>query len=130
MKLKNHTTYDKKILFVTILCSTFEENDNIINQIIEKYKDYLIKNPGICIIFDTRRLNYVNPKSAWAYSNMLSKLNNLAKKNVTCSCVIMQNKMLKDLFNTVIKVHPIVVPFKIISNNQEALNFILEKIKN
>jgi hypothetical protein len=130
MKLKNHKDYNQKILFVMVTCQKFDCPKEIMNSILEQYKTYLEENPGISTVFDTRQLNYVSPKTAWEGASMICRLNNLAKRNVKCSCIIMGNKLIKDLFNTVTKVHPVIVPYKIADNNQEALDFVVEKMKN
>jgi len=130
IKLKNHKEYNKKILFVMVTCNKFDCPKNIMEEILSVYKGYLQENPNISTIFDTRQLNYVSPKTAWEGASMICRLNNLAKKNVLCSCIIMGSKMMKDLFNTVSKVHPVVVPYKIVDNNQDALAFVTEKMKN
>jgi len=129
MKLKNHKDYDKKILFIMVTCQKFDCSKDLMNDILNNYKNYLEENPGISTIFDTRQLNYVSPQTAWEGSSMICRLNNLAKKNVSCSCIIMGNKLIKDLFNTVTKVHPVIVPYKIVDNNQEALDFVVGKMK-
>ena len=130
MKLKNHKEFNKKILFVMVTCQNFDCSKDMMNDILNKYKTYLEENPGISTIFDTRQLSQVSAKTAWEGASMICKLNNLAKRNVSCSCIIMGNKLIKDLFNTVTKVHPIIVPYKIAENNQEALDFVIEKMKN
>lgn len=130
MKLKNHKDYGKKILFIMVTCQKFDCSKDLMNDILNNYKNYLEENPGISTIFDTRQLNYVSPQTAWEGASMICRLNNLAKKNVSCSCIIMGNKLIKDLFNTVTKVHPVIVPYKIVDNNQEALDFVVGKMKN
>ena len=114
IKLKNHKEYNKKILFVMVTCNKFDCPKSMMEEILSVYKGYLEENPN----------------TAWEGASMVCKLNNLAKKNVLCSCIIMGNKMIKDLFNTVSKVHPVVVPYKIVDNNQDALAFVTEKMKN
>lgn len=130
MKLKNHTEYNKKILFLMINCSNLNCSKDEMNIMLKEYRNYIEDNKNLSIIFDARLLSSVNPKTAWEGASMICKLNNIAKDNVLCSCVIMGNKIVKDLFNTVVKIHPIVVPFKIASDNQDAFKFVTEKMKN
>lgn len=130
MKLKNHSQYNKKILFFYVKASRLEYDRKVMEETIQSYKKMLEENKDLSIIFDVRQLGYVNPKMAWEGASLVCKLNNLATQNVLCSCIIMENETIRKLFNMVTKVHPIIVPFKMIKNNQEALDFVISKMKN
>ena len=129
MKLKNHTKYNKKILFVSVVCSDFVCNKSIIDEIANQYEEHLKNNTELSVILDARTLNFLNPKIAWEGANVLCRFNTLAKSNVLSSCLVINNKNIVNLINMIIKVHPLVVPFKIVKTNEEALNFFTENIK-
>lgn len=129
MQLKNHKQYGRKILFVMVTCTNFNCNEVMMKEMIEKYKKYLDENPGISLIFDSRQVKSVSPQTAWKGANLICKLNGIAKKNVNCSCIIMDNKILRDLFNTITKVHQVVVPYKIVATNQEAMDYVISQFK-
>lgn len=129
MKLKKHTIYDKKILFVMIKCKHFDMEESSMKECIESYKNYIEQNNNLSIIYDARNLNSVNTQIAWKGASLLCRLNGIAKKNVISACLIMNNISIKTLFNTVTKIHPIIVPFKIVQNNNDALEFVTSKMK-
>lgn len=130
MKLKNHKEYNKKILFVMVTCNELALDKSTMQMIMDDYKNYLNKNKDLSIIYDTRQLSRMSARTAWEGASMICKFNDIARQNVIASCVIMENKTIKNLFNTVTKVHPPVVPLKVVDNNQQALDFVIEKMKN
>lgn len=130
MKLKNHKEYNKKILFVLVTCKELKLDKNIMKKVIDEYKKYLDENKNLSIIYDTRQLSYLNPRTAWEGASMICNLNDIARQNVIASCVIMENRSIRSLFNTVSRVHPPVVPLKVVENNQQAMEFVIEKMKN
>lgn len=129
MKLKNHKEYGQKILIVVLKCSSFN-SASVLEKILPEYQKYLEENPGLSTVFDTRSVKYINPKAAWDSTNVLCKINSIARQNVLCSAIIMDNKLIIELFNNINKAHPSVVPYKIVTNNQEALDFVTQKMKN
>ena len=129
MKLKKHTIYDKKILFVMINCKNFDMNEELMKECVETYKNYIKENDNLSIIYDARNLSSVKGQVAWKGASMICQLNGIAKKNVISACLIMNNISIKTLFNSVTKIYPIIVPFKIVQNNNDALEFITSKMK-
>ena len=129
LKLKKHTLYDKKILFVMVNCKHFDMDENTMKDCIENYKNYIEQNEKLSIIYDARNLNSVKGQVAWKGASLICQLNGIAKKNVTSACLIMNNISIQTLFNSVTKIYPIIVPFKIVQNNNEALDFITSKMK-
>ena len=130
MKLKNHKEHNKKILFVMLLKPHIDYNKELMLKTIEEYKKHIIENKDLSIIIDTRQLNTLSPKLAWEGAGLASKLNSVSQQNVRCSCLIMEPGIIKTLFNTITKVHPVVVPFKVVSDNKNAMDFVIEKMKN
>lgn len=129
MKLKNHTLYDRKILFIMVNNKKFDMPDNIMKDCVDKYKKYIEENDNLSIIYDSRNLNDIDAKIAWKGASMMCKLNGMAKKNVSSSCLIVNNDSIKTLFNTITKIYTIVVPFKLVKNNNEALDFVTSFMK-
>ena len=133
MDLKNHKKYNKKILLVK--CKNFNFSREEMKKIIDNYKKYLIENEDISLIFDTTTLEIdllsvpSATKMVWSGASMLSELNEIAKKNVICSCIIIKNKFFRDTFNTIIKVNKVIVPYKIVENDSDAFSFVFSKIK-
>jgi len=128
IKVKNHKKYNKKIVFII-----FEEcdinNEENLNVVINEYHKIIKENPGICSIIDARNVKGFSKTLAFSKAKTLKKYEELVKANLTSMSILLTSPVLKMLMTAVTKIHPFVVPTKVVNSNSEATEFVIEFMK-
>lgn len=127
IKVKKHTETNTKLILLTILQEKLIYDMPKLQDLYNSIKDSVEANKGAALIIDCRRIKSVDTKIAWEGASILVKLDPITKRNLLRNCMVMENSLLENLVNLILKVHPPVIPFKIVKNNQEALQFSIQK---
>ena len=126
--IKNHKKYNKKIMFLI-----FDECDITDEDIVEKmfveYHKVIEDNPGISSIVDARNVKSCSKTLAFSKVKSLKKYDELARKNLLCMSILLDNPVLKLLLDAVTKVHKFIVPTKIVKDNKEAMDYVISQFK-
>ena len=126
--IKNHKKYNKKIVFV-IFNEYYIEDEVKLKSVVQKYHDIIRDNPGICSVIDARNVKGCSKTLAFSKAKNLKKYEEMVKANLTCMSILLDNPILKMLMDAVTKVHPFVVPTKVVKTNKEAMDYIIDNIK-
>jgi hypothetical protein len=126
--IKNHKKYNKKIVFV-IFNECYVDDDAKITSVVKKYHKIIEENKGICSIIDARNVKGCSKTLAFSKAKNLNKYEELVKSNLICMSILMENPVLKMLMDAVTKIHPFVVPTKVVKDNKSAMDFVIENIK-
>ena len=106
--LKNHKRFNKKILF----------DDDF-----KKYEDFLNNNEQLTIIVDARNVKSASTSLAVRKLSLFKKIEPLVKKNVISCSIIINNPIIKTILSTLTRLQPFVVPYKTVSDRQQAMDF-------
>ena len=117
-KLKNYSA-----LFVKINTEQFDFDNKEMDDLINEYKKYIIDNKDIRIIIDARMISSVNRKMVWENIHKIHFSTDI-NKNIKCQSIILNNKLFKNLVNTITKIHPFLVKTAIVNDNSSAIKFI------
>ena len=117
-KLKNYNA-----LFVKINTEQFNFGNEELDKLVNEYKKYIIDNKDIRIIIDARMVSSVNRKMVWENIHKINFSTNI-NKNIKCQSIILNNKLFKNLINTITKIHPFLVKTAIVDDNSSAIKFI------
>ena len=99
------------------------------DEALEKYKQYLLKHNNFRVIINSTGMVGLTSEQV-DYGNLmdkvqkLCKLDELAKKKVKCTAIILNNSLIKDCINFATNVMPFVVPTKLFSNYEEAKAYV------
>jgi len=126
--IKNHKKYNKKIVFV-IFKECFIDDETKLTTIVKQYHKIIEENPGICSIIDARAVKGCSKTLAFSKAKNLKKYEELVKSNLVCMSVLLDNPVLKMLMDAVTRIHPFVVPTKVVKDNKDAMEYIIENIK-
>lgn len=126
--IKNHKKYNKKIVFV-IFKECYIDDESKLTAIVKEYHKIIEENKGICSVIDARAVNGCSKTLAFSKAKNLKKYEELVKSNLVCMSILLDNPVLKMLMGAVTKIHPFVVPTKVVKDNKEAMDYIVENIK-
>ena len=126
--IKNHKKYNKKIVFV-IFNECFIDDEVKLTKIVKEYHKIIEENPGICSVVDGRAVKGCSKTLAFSKAKNLKKYEELVKRNLVCMSILLDNPVLKMLMDAVTRIHPFVVPTRVVNNNKDAMDYILENIK-
>ena len=122
--LKKNKMKNYNVLFIKINSPNLMCDNNTADLYLNKFKEYIIENPGLMLIYDIRLVENINKKLMWEKASSLVSFNDIAKKNIKATAVISNSKLIVGIIKTISKVHPFVTPIKFVNNNKDALNFI------
>lgn len=126
--VKNHKKYNKKIMFLI-----FDECDITDEDIVEKmfveYHKIIEDNPGISSIVDARNVKSCSKTLAFSKVKSLKKYDELARNNLLCMSILLDNPVLKLLLDAVTKVHKFIVPTKVVKDNKSAMDYVVSQFK-
>lgn len=126
--IKNHKKYNKKIVFV-IFNECFIDDEVKLTTIVKEYHKIIEENPGIYSVVDGRAVKGCSKTLAFSKAKNLKKYEELVKRNLVCMSILLDNPVLKMLMDAVTRIHPFVVPTRVVNNNKDAMDYILENIK-
>ena len=122
--IKNHKKYNKKIIF--FIFNECDISDEVaVEKLIVEYHKAIEDSPGISSIIDARNVKSCSKTLAFSKAKTLKKYDELAKKNLFSMSILLDNPILKMLVDAVTKVHPFVVPTKIVKDNKSAMDFVV-----
>lgn len=115
---------EKNILVISCKEEELPYNEELIILAMNSYIKFLQENKNLFVITDVRILKTLQPSVVWdkigKYNMMLKPL---VEKNLKASCLLLTNKTIKILVNSLINVYPPIVPFRICNNFEEAIKF-------
>ena len=123
--IKNHKRYNKKIVFV-IFKECYIDDATILQKVVEDYHSIVTQHKGISSVIDTRNIKGCRKMLAFSQGRDMKKYEEIVKKNLICLSIIMDNVILENLLNAVTSVQPFVIPAKVVKNNTDALDFLIE----
>ena len=123
IKIKKHTSTNTKLILATILQEKLIYDVPKLQKMFDTLKETIESNPESSLIIDCRRVKNVDPKIAWEGASLLVRLDPITKTNLKTNCMVMESKVLENLVNVILKVHKPIIPFKLVKNNQGALQF-------
>ena len=130
IKVKNFAKYNKKIYFFIAKEKNIPNNGELIEEIVEKYRDILTNNPGVITFIDFRIVESFPISLIWNKANgYAGELDPLARKNLFSSCVFVSGPAVKTFVNSILQVYPPVRPLKVCNTNEEGMRFTEEIIK-
>ena len=91
---------------------------------LKEYKKIIQENNGLCVIIDARNIELVSPKLAWESASEIIKFNDIAKKHIRASSILLRNRTIINLVKVITKIHPFITPTKVCQTNEEAMGFI------
>lgn len=121
--LKNHKRYNKKILFIMFEENTVINDEKRIDDDFKKYVEFLTENDQLTIIVDARNVKSASSSLAIRKVGLFKKIEPLVKKNVISCSIIINNQIIKTILSTLTKMQPFVVPYKTVSDRQQAMEF-------
>lgn len=124
---------DKNILTITCKKEELPCNNDLLRKGVDLYKEYLENNNSLIVILDCRLLKSINATYVWEHvGKLFAEIEPIAVKKVLCGILLIDNKIIKILVNSIIKIYPPKRPFSICNNYKEGLKFIenLNKKKN
>jgi hypothetical protein len=125
--IKNHKKYNKKIMFLIFNeCDIDDENE--VERLIVEYHKVIEDNPGISSIIDARNVKSCSKTLAFSKAKTLKRYDAMARKNLLCMSILMDNPILKMLLDAVTKVHSFIVPTKIVKDNKSAMDYVISEI--
>ena len=116
----------RQILFVTFTEREFGMDDNEMGKkIIEKYGKILTKHSDLYIVMDTRKMRSVSPGLGWNLITDLIEHNEVAKKNVRKTAILMISKIMKKyLIDPILCVYSFAAPTEFFEKNDDALRYV------
>lgn len=126
IKIKNHKKYNKKIIFL-IFNDCDINDDNAIEKIIVEYHKIIEDNPGISSIIDARNVKSCSKTLAFSKAKTLKKYDTIARTNLVSMAILLDNPVLKLLMDAVTKVHPFIIPTRIVKDNKGAMDFVVSQ---
>jgi Pyruvate/2-oxoacid:ferredoxin oxidoreductase gamma subunit len=124
--IKNHKKYNKKIIF--LIFNECDINDeNAIEKLIVEYHKVMEENPGISSIIDARNVKSCSKTLAFSKAKTLKKYDTIARANLVSMAILLDNPVLKLLMDAVTKVHPFIIPTKIVKDNKSAMEFVVSQ---
>lgn len=128
LSIKNHKKYGKKIMFL-IFNECKIEDENEVERLFVEYHKIIEENPGISSIIDARNVKGCSKSLAFSKAKVLKKYEDLVIKNLISMSILLDNPILKLLMDAVTKIHPFVVPTKIVKDNKEAMEYVISNFK-
>ena len=130
IKVKNFSKYNKKIYFLIAKEKTIPNDGKLIDEIFVKYRDILVKNPGVITFVDFRIVESFPIPLIWSKANAYAgELDPIARKCLYSSCVFVSGPAVKTFVNSILQVYPPVRPLKVCNTNEEGMKFTEEIIK-
>lgn len=115
---------EKNILVISCKGEELPYNEELIILAMNSYIKFLQENKGLFVIVDIRILKTLQPAVVWDKIGRYNmKLKPLVEKNLKASCILLTNKTIKILVNSLVKVYPPIVPFMVCNNFEEAVKF-------
>ena len=128
ISIKNHKKYNKKIMFLIFdECDITDEN--IVEKMFVEYHKVMEDNPGISSIIDARNVRSCSKTLAFSKAKTLNKYDAIARANLVSMAILLDNPILKLLMDAVTKVHPFIVPTKVVKDNKSAMDFVVSQFK-
>ena len=129
-KIKNFSKYNKKIACFSSKVKKIPSDENLLHQVMEKYRTVLEENPGIVTFIDARLVEEVPLTLIWSkISKYAVEIDKVAKKNLYCSVIYISNKTTKTFVNSVLQVYKPVAPTKLCNTNEEGMKFVVNVIE-
>jgi len=128
ISIKNHKRYNKKIIFV-IFNECDINDENIVEKMLVDYHKIVEENPGISSIIDARKVKSCSKTLTFSKAKTLKKYDVLVRNNLKSMALLLDNPILKMLLDAVTKIHPFVVPTKLVKDNKDAMNFVISQFK-
>jgi hypothetical protein len=130
IKVKNFAKYNKKIICLSSKSREIPNNEKIAEEVVSKYKELLIKNPGCITFIDLRIVEKFPITLAWNKVNVFAaEIDPVARKNLFASVIFTSGTAMKTFVNSVFQVYPPVIPTKICNTNEEGMEFVVNIIK-
>ena len=126
-KLKNHKKYNKKILFIFFKEDAKFTSENIDN-IIKEYFKIIQENPEIHVIADSTNVNSISLKIVMSKVKKFRDNEVLLKKHVKSFAFIINNFIIRTIFDVVRETGIIKSPYIVTDNDKVALNFVIEHL--
>ena len=121
---------DKVILFIVLKSKIINYNKKIKKESISKYIETIGNHSEIYVCVDTRITEHVNPKMLWEGSSDIYKHNQILKKHIKGTSILISSKFLKDTVDLILKLYPLETPTKFCKNNVEAMDFLHENMES
>lgn len=116
---------DKNILTLTCKKSEIPCNDELLKKGVETYKNYLLNNKPMVVILDVRLMETINASYVWnKVGKIFAEIEPIALEKVICGSVLLNNKIIKIMVNSILQVYPARRPFNISANYEEAMKFV------
>lgn len=126
-KLKNHKKYNKKILFIFFKEDATFTSENVDN-IIKEYFKIIQENPEIHVIADSTNVNSISLKIVMSKVKKFRDNEVLLKKHVKSFAFIINNFIIRTIFDVVRESGIIKSPYIVTDNDKVALNFVIEHL--
>ena len=130
IKVKNFAKYNKKIICFSAKNKEIPNNGELAEEMVRKYKEMLVKNPGCITFIDIRIVEKFPITLAWNKINVFaSEIDPVARKNLFASVIFTTGTSMKTFINSIFQVYPPVIPTKICNTNEEGMEFVVQVIK-
>lgn len=129
VKVKNFAKYNKKIICFSSKSKEIPNNGELAEEVVQKYKELLIQNPGCVTFIDMRIIEKFPITLAWNKVNVFAtEIDPVARKNLFANVIFVSSQSMKTFVNSIFQVYPPVVPTKICNTNEEAMEFVVQVI--
>jgi len=120
------------IIFINCIKDSFTEKEyeEYHEALLQVYSNYEKINTKFFFIFDINKLGMYSLTFSKAEANFFNKLEPRTEKIVHAMCTITESTIIKNSINFFIGLFSSVVPIKIVSDIEEAINFINSLKKN
>ena len=127
INIKNHKLLNKKILFIEYLPEKFLPNEILLKEMIGFYMTTLASNKKdkdnkIIVIFDLRNIEKYDKQKVWEGAGELKKHDDFFVRNIDKAFVIIENKLVVELLNIILRVLGTNIETTMVKNINEALN--------
>ena len=100
------------------------------NNFINLWNKYYLENKEFCFFFDTSKLSSASPIYSIRLALFIKKLKQKPKQYLNFSIIILSNKIIRFLFDLILKIEKPVAPIYIVSNQQIAKELLEYKLTN
>ena len=116
---------EQNILTLTCKKGEIPCNDELLKKGVDIYKNYLLDNKPLIVIIDVRLMETINTSYVWnKVGKIFAEIEPIAAEKVICGSVLLNNKLIKLMINSLLQVYPAKRPFNISGNYEEAMKFI------
>lgn len=121
VNIKNHKVLNKKILFLEYLKENFSPEEDVLKEMISFYRKNLETDKFI-VIFDLRNIKKFNKQKVWKGAGDLKKFEDFFITHIHEAFIIIDNKLIIETVNIIIKVVGTNIKTRLVKNVNEALN--------